>query len=199
MSLQLRQHIETVWTRSIGLPPDLTAEEIDRFLDRETETISALIEQGMGTAQGPTIAQWKAEHNGQEPDYPTKVALINTARLHITEQVLQQNLYEKIPPEPDDPTPQEALEIDRGPERWRDPLSRSEPTPELEKLTDQWFPAKSTLWRVMLAYLLQSMDEDGATIPTGPQDPAMATVVFRLEAAMMADGQPLDGPGALAP
>jgi hypothetical protein len=201
MALQIRQTVEQVWTQSIGLPPDMMPAEIDRFLGQQTENLLAVIEQAMGTAQGPLVAQWKADHNGREPDFQTKVALINTARARITEQVLQDHLYDKIPPEIEEPTPSEQPEPvpAAAMDRWRNPLTRSEPSPELEEQTDRWFPAKSTLWRVMLSYLLQAMREDGLPTPNGPQDPEMTAVIDRLEAAMIADGQPLDGPGALVP
>lgn len=205
MSGQIFAEVSRVWTDLIGLPESMTESEKQEFLQERTAEISAQIELSMGTAQGPLVASFKSEH-GREPDFPTKLALIETARAQITAQVLQEMLYEQIP-EALDPFPEEAdsgnvpeksAEQNRNdPQRWRKALVRSEPRKEIEELTDQLFPTRSTLYRVMAAYLMQTLSEDGRQIPTSSSDPLLPSFISQLEAAMVEDGQPLDGPGAL--
>lgn len=205
MSGQILAEVSRVWTEEIGLPESMTESEKQTFLQERTEEISAQIESSMGTAQGPLVARFKSEY-GREPDFPTKLALIETARAQITAQVLQEMLYEQIPGAID-PFPEEtdnesapekqSEESPADPQRWRKALVRSEPRKEIEELTDQLFPTRSTLYRVMAAYLMQTLSEDGRQIPTSSSDPLLPSFISQLEAAMVEDGQPLDGPGAL--
>ncbi|KZM71634.1 hypothetical protein [Nocardia terpenica] len=202
MSNQIRQIVEQTWREHIGLPPEWSPEQISTFLDRETRAISRQIADRMGTAQGPAVARWKTENPGQEPDYLTLVALINTGRQQITEEVLTEALYDKIPvhDEPLDAGPGEPVTADVVPaDRWRVPTARRpEPDTELEELADRLLPTRSTLVRVMAAHLLQVMREDGQPLPEAHDSAAMSSFMNRLETGMRKDGQPLDGPGALA-
>ena len=205
MSGQILAEVSRVWTQEIGFPESMTESAKQAFLQERTEEISAQIELSMGTAQGPLVARFKSEH-GREPDFSTKLALIETARAQITAQVLQEMLYEQIPGALDpfqeetdnESTPESQSEETRtDPQRWRKALVRSEPPKEIEELTDQLFPTRSTLYRVMAAYLMQTLSEDGQQIPTSSNDPLLPSFISQLEAAMVEDGQPLDGPGAL--
>lgn len=201
MSYQIRQIVAQTWREHIGLPPEWSPRQVTTFLDQEATSICSEIEARMGTAQGPAVARWKAENPGQEPDYPTLVALINTGRHQITEEVLAEALYDKIPPpaDPVNPLPDnpQTSSVERA-DRWRFPAARTEPDAGLDELADQLLPHRSTLVRVMAAHLLQAMREDGQPPPAGPDDPAMSSYISRLEAGMRLDGQPLVGPGALA-
>jgi len=201
MSYQIRQIVERTWREHIGLPPEWNAQQITTFLDQQTTSISVQIEARMGTAQGPAVARWKAENPGREPDYSTLTALINTGRQQVTEEVLTEALYDKVPvldePLPDGPGEPVDPVVAPG-ERWRFPTARTqEPDPDLEELADRLLPARSTLVRVMAAHLLQAMREDSQPLPTLDDGPAMSLFTNRLEAGMLLDGQPLDGPGAL--
>ncbi|WP_225730458.1 MULTISPECIES: hypothetical protein [unclassified Nocardia] len=203
MSQQIREIVEQTWHNHIGLPPEWTPTQTEEFLARETAAICSEIDRRTTSAQPQAIQRWKAEH-GQEPDYLTTVGLLNNTRQSITEQVLTEALYEKIPPEPQDvlETPDAPTDLDEqvdAAQRWRDPMARTpDPDPDLDELADRLLPHRSTLVRVMAAHLLQVMREDGQPLPTGPDDPAVAPFTNRLEQGMQADGQPLDGPGALA-
>jgi hypothetical protein len=202
MSYQIRQIVEQTWREHIGLPSEWTPQQITTFLDREAGAICRQIEARMGTAQGPAVARWKAGNPGQEPDYPTLTALINTGRNQITEEVLTEALYDKIPidHEPShEEVPGDPVNTDMEPaNRWRFPTARTpEPDADLEELADRLLPMRSTLVRVMAAHLLQTMREDGLPLPDEEDVPAMLSFMNRLESGMTADGQPLDGPGAL--
>ncbi|KZM75490.1 hypothetical protein [Nocardia terpenica] len=202
MSHQIRQIVETTWREHIGLPTEWSPTQIDSFLDQQTASICGEIEQRMGTAQGPAVARWKLEHPGQEPDYMTLVALINTGRAQVTEEVLSEALYEKVP-EPEDSRDDLPVEparrmVSSSPDRWRFPDQRTpEPDADLDALADRLLPNRSTLVRVMAEHLLQTMREDNQPLPDVRHDPAMLSFINRLEAGMRLDGQPLDGPGAL--
>ncbi|NUS42341.1 MAG: hypothetical protein HOQ24_01395 [Mycobacteriaceae bacterium] len=202
MSQEIRQIVEQTWRDHIGLPPEWTPQQTATFLDQETSAICGQIEARMGTAQGPAAARWKAENPGQEPDYLTGVALINTGRNQITEEVLTEALYDKVPindePLPDEAPGGQAKKNVEPAARWRFPAARTpEPDADLEELADRLLPTRSTLVRVMAAHLLQAMREDGQPLPEETGAAAMSSFTNRLEAGMRQDGQPLDGPGAL--
>ncbi|MBF6064700.1 hypothetical protein IU495_28490 [Nocardia terpenica] len=201
MSNQIRQIVEQTWREHIGLPPEWSPEEITSFLDRETTSICRQIADRMGTAQGPAVARWKAENPGQEPDYLTLTALINTGRQQVTEEVLTEALYDKIPVHDEllDAGPGEPVDAEVDPaDRWRVPTARTpEPDADLEELADRLLATRSTLVRVMAAHLLQAMREDDQPLPDAHNSAAMSSFTNRLEAGMLTDGQPLDGPGAL--
>lgn len=207
----IRQIVAQTWRESIGLPQEWTAPEKAEFLDREAARISALIETEMG-GQGPLVAQWTAEH-GEPPNYPTTVALIEQARRSITDTVLQNELYDKIPHDPDPFPPmvsvEEAEERDQltdqvrraralgDPTRWTHPLRRNEPTPDLVELSRILWPDRSALFRVTGSFLLQVRTEDSEPIPTGPTDPLAASFTNQVREALIEAGRPLDGPGKL--
>lgn len=203
MSYEIRQIVERAWREHIGLPPEWSTQQIATFLDRETSSICGQIETRIGTAQGPAVARWKAENPGREPDFPTLTALINTGRRQVTEEVLTEALYDKVPfvEEPlDDDAPAESVSAAVAPaDRWRFPTARTpEPDADLDELADLLLPTRSTLVRVMAAHLLQVMREDGQPLPLASDLVAMSLFTNRLEHGMLLDGQPLDGPGALA-
>ncbi|RJO77645.1 hypothetical protein D5S18_07885 [Nocardia panacis] len=203
MTQQIHALVEQTWRDHIGLPPEWTPEQTRRFLNGEAAAICTEIDRRIPGAQLLTLQRWKSEH-GHEPDYPTTVGLLNNARQSITELVLTEALYEKIPPENDAAeleTPSAATYPDNlvdAVQRWRYPWARTpEPDRDLDDLADLLLPHRSTLVRVMAAHLLQVMREDGQTLPVGPADPALSPFTNRLEEGMRADNQPLDGPGAL--
>ncbi|NNH73000.1 hypothetical protein HLB23_24590 [Nocardia uniformis] len=201
MSQQIHAIVETTWRQHIGLPPEWTTEQINSFLTTETATICTEIERRTVAGQQQALAQW-AKATGREPDYLTTVGLINNLRNQVTEAVLTEALYEKIPVAPETPAdsePKTAVAVSASPDRWRDPATRTpEPDPDLDALADQLLPHRSTLVRVMAAHLLQTMREDGEPLPGEVNDPRSASFINRLEQGMRADRLPLDGPGALA-
>lgn len=201
MSQQIRAIVETTWRQYIGLPPEWTPEQIDSFLATETASICTEIERRIVATQPQALAQWKAA-TGREPDYLTTAGLINNLHSQVTEAVLTEALYEKLPePEetPAEGAPKTAVAASTSPDRWRDPATRTpEPDPDLDALADRLLPHRSTLVRVMAAHLLQTMREDREPLPSEASDPGSASFINRLEHGMRADQLPLDGPGALA-
>ncbi|WP_051179973.1 hypothetical protein [Nocardia concava] len=201
MSQQIRAIVETTWRVHIGLPPEWTNEQIERFLSAETATIDTEIQRRIAAYKPQALARWRAQ-TGLEPDYLTTVGLINNLRNQVTEAVLTEALYEKIPAAQDTPVedaqPTEAP-LDSSAERWRNPATRTnEPDPDLDDLADRLLPHRSMLMRVMAAHLAQAMREDGEPLPVDPSDPRLASFINRLEQGMRADRLPLDGPGARA-
>ncbi len=202
MSQQIRAIVEQTWRNHIGLPADWTPAQTEEFLTSQTTTICAEIDRRTTDMQAQTLRQWMSDHR-REPDYLTKAGLLNNLRQMITEQVLTEALYEKIPPEADETLEPETLSGTadlpvEAADRWRYPVARTaEVDPDLDELADRLLPHRSTLVRVMAAHLLQAMREDGQPLPTSPGDPALAPFTNQLEQGMQADNQPLDGPGAL--
>ncbi len=202
MSQQIHAIVERTWREHIGLPTEWTPAQTESFLTSQTATICAEIDRRTADTQTHALQQWTTDH-GSEPDYLTKVGLLNNQRQLITEQVLTEALYEKTPLEADETLEPETLSDTadlpvQAMDRWRYPAARTaEVDPDLDELADRLLPHRSTLVRVMAAHLLQVMREDGQPLPSGPGELALAPFTNRLEQGMQADSQPLDGPGAL--
>ncbi|MCX5042490.1 hypothetical protein OG921_04795 [Aldersonia sp. NBC_00410] len=209
----IRQIVEQTWRDAIGFPPDWTPTQVDTFLDSEADRLAEMIETQMGSAQGSLVDEWIRKHD-HAPDYPTTVSLIETARRSITEQVLTSELYEKIPNR-EDPFPpamsvpewRESQEREQrtrlseakgDPQRWKHPLRRSDPQPEIDELARRLWPDRSALFRVTGSFLLQTRQEDAQPIPTGPEDPLAVSFTNLVSEALTETGRPLDGPGKLA-
>ena len=97
MSTEIYQEVRRIWTEWIGLPEPMTAAEREVFLAERYGEICARIEVGMGTAQGPLLAKYQEEHGGDHPDFRTAAAMIAAGRRQVTEIVMREMLYEKIP------------------------------------------------------------------------------------------------------
>ena len=208
---ELRQLVEVTWRTRIGLPAEWSETQKATFIDDQTLRISDLIETQMH-GQGPLVRQWWDQH-GEAPDYPTTLALIETARRSITETVLQEELYEQIPhSEEDFPEPvsvaearereilQEQVRLQEAAgdrDRWTDPLRRRDPSSEASELSHQLWADRSALFRVTGAFLLQARTEDNEPVPTGPSDRLAASFTNQVSEALVAAGKPLDGPGKL--
>lgn len=207
----IRQIVEQTWRTSIGVPPQWSEQQTRDFFDSEADRIAELIEEQMG-GRGPLVAQWTAEH-GHAPDYLTTVRLIETARRSITEVVLAEELYEKIPNQ-EDPFPpltsveqwdeeQQAQEEARlaeaagDPDRWKHPLRRRDPEPLIAELARMLWADRSALFRVTGAFLLQARHEDNQPLPTGTSDPLAASFTNQVREALIEAGKPLDGRGKL--
>ena len=183
----------------LPLPPDHTPEQRQQWLAQEADRLAAKAFDLSHEMAEAAIQDWIRRH-GQHPDYLTKVALVNTARLSAQEIVLHNEIYEQIPLEEEDDSPGEdllgigSLDAEQGirpdptgvgwQERWKDPDYRTDPSEELEALVAQIWPQPtfSTMFQILAGYLLAARREDGEPVPTSSRDPLAAQLAPLIDA-----------------
>lgn len=168
----------------------------EAFLDREADRISRQVAQLAAEMGEQSISDWESR-NGRHPDYLTKTGLLNTARASALEIVLQQELYEKLPSEPEEPDEQTTTaEADRAQlpwdQRWTRTAYRTEPDETLEDLAATVWPAPdfSVVFQIKAGYLLAALAEDGQPLPSRPDEDLAAALAKLVYADLKSDGLP---------
>jgi len=190
-SPEIRQIVAQVYSGSLQLPPEWDQTRRAEFIETEAAKISYQVAELAAEMGAQAVGEW-TRTQGAHPDYLTKVGLLNTARAQAMEIVLNQELYEQIPTEDDEPTDlwgeQDQPLPDRSQvpwdQRWTQPVYRSDPSEDIEALiADLWpDPGHSAVFRIKAGYLLAARAEDGLPLPTGPGDPLtdeLARMVYR--------------------
>lgn len=101
-SPEIRQIVHEVYSQHLSLPPDIPVDQREQFLDQEAARISRRVAELAADLGERSINDWQTR-TGQHLDFVTKTGLLNTARASAMEIVLQEELYEQIPPPPEDP------------------------------------------------------------------------------------------------
>lgn len=194
--------VARVWTNWIGLPQEWTREQQQEHLAKETARIETLIDDAI-PGQGHLVTSYQREH-GTSPDYPTTVRMINQARAQVREVVLTQELYSLIPDSEEEEIETDPLVIARqqsaeeealrhshrnDPDRWKKLLRSSEPTPEIEALSQKLWGDQSAYLRVFGERLLQARQEDGQRLPQSQTDPLFPAFTNQLDQALIDKGQ----------
>ncbi len=163
--------------------------ELDRvsyedFVTDRTAELEQTIAETAASTEHQVIATWEASM-GREAGHQERVNLITQARLSAQEIALA-NLWEGYQ-DPEDLALREAeqaqIEQDAAEEqamrslpamaRWTTTVA-SDPTQEVEELTEQVWPSEAIGFQVYAASLLQARSEDQMPLPTGPDDPLAA-------------------------
>jgi hypothetical protein len=115
-----------------------------RLLDQEAARLTRQVAELAADLSEQAIQDW-ISRTGDHPDVITKVGLVNNATLQAKEVVLTQELYELIPPPPDQdleslPPMPDRREVpwDR---RWTHTQYRTEPSEDQEDLVTAVWPA----------------------------------------------------------
>ena len=106
-SPEIQQIVTEVYTSHDLLPSEWTPQRQRDFLDREAARLSRQVAEVAADLSEHAIQEW-ISRTGDHPDVMTKVGLVNNATLQAKEIVLNQELYELIPP-----PPEEDLEVSR--------------------------------------------------------------------------------------
>jgi hypothetical protein len=121
---------------------------------------------------------------------------VNNATLQAKEVVLSQELYELIPPPPEDLVEQDPPMPDRSTvpwdRRWTHTQYRTDPTPDQEDLVTAVWPAPdfSGLFRIKAGYLIAARAEDQLGLPTDRHDPLAVQLTQMVYQDLRADGLP---------
>jgi len=195
-SPEIQELVEQVYTSHHLLPPEWTPQQQQGFLDREAGRLSRQVGELAAQMAEQFVQDWISRH-GDHPDYMTKVGLVNNATNQAKEIVLSQELYELIPPEPDEPEPENLppmpdhsqVSWDR---RWTHTQYRTEPTEDQVDLVAAVWPAPdfSDLFRIKAEYLIAARAEDALTLPADRTDPLAAQLAQMVYADLRADGLP---------
>ncbi len=203
MSERIRQIVERVWTEHLVIPPEWTEQERAAFFQTEAMRLGERISQLQIDTQQTVIGQWRAAHDGRDPDYLTQVGLINSAREQAEEIVLAQELYEQIPEEEEDllepargewdeanwghlPEGGEAWAVAarRNPDRWKT-VFRSDPTEDVEAAIEAVWPQESLSFQVSMGLLWQARVEDDKPVPAVAAPPRTQPRARRARAALI--------------
>jgi hypothetical protein len=194
-SPEIQQIVTEVYTSHDLLPPEWTSQQQYDFLDREAARLSRQVAQLAADLSEQAIQDWIVR-TGDHPDVMTKVGLVNSATLQAKEVVLSQELYELIPPPPEDLVEQDPPMPDRSTvpwdRRWTHTQYRTDPTPDQEDLVTAVWPAPdfSGLFRIKAGYLIAARAEDRLGLPTDRHDPLAVQLTQMVYQDLRADGLP---------
>jgi hypothetical protein len=102
-SPEIRQIVAKVYAGALKLPQEWSRAQREAFLEGEAARISYQVAELAAEMGAQAVGEW-TRTRGQHPDYLTKVGLLNTARNQAMEIVLNNELYEQIPTEEDQPS-----------------------------------------------------------------------------------------------
>lgn len=196
-SPEIRKIVHEVHTRYLSLPEALSPAQQEQFLDQEANRISRLVADLAAELGEQAIVDWQ-NRNGQPPDFTTKTGLLNSARASAMEIVLHEQLYEKIPQEPEAQQNQEQITppVDRAQlpwdQRWTRTAYRTDPDETLEALAETVWPDPdfSVVFRIKAGYLLAARAEDGQPLPSQPGEDLAAELAKLVYADLKSDGLP---------
>lgn len=192
-SPEIAQIVAQVYTEHLALPPEWTPAQRQGFLNQTAATLSRRIAELAAELGEQAVEEWASEH-GQHPDYLTKVGLLNTATAEAKEIVLNNQLYELIPP----PEPQ-GQDLEQSSDqalpwtqRWTHTLHRSEPDDAIEDLVAALWPAPefSAVFRIKAGYLLAARAEDQLALPRQASDPLAVELAQMVYQDLRDDGLP---------
>ena len=169
------------------------------FITAEAAKISSMAASMAETLWEQAITAWSRHRNGQTPNHATKVALLEAARKQAAQTVLNNELYELIATDENDPrrrgrppTRSWTRAQVGWAQRWTNPAYQSEPTEDLEALIDRLWPAPdfSGPFRIKAGYLLAARAEDGLIPPAHHEDPLTAELAQMIYSDLRTDGLP---------
>ena len=193
-SPEIARIVAEVYSRHLTLPSDWTPGQRQGFLDQTAASLSRQIAELAAELGERAVDQWTADH-GTQPDYLTKVGLLNSAAASAKEIVLSEQLYELIPPpqETEEP-PRTLVSRDDVPwtQRWTQTQYRTDPDEATEDLVAQLWPspAFSAVFRIKAGYLLAARAEDRLPPPQKPGDPLAVELTELVYQDLRDDGLP---------
>lgn len=199
----VRAEVSRIWREWIGMDPALSVGEREAQIDAEALRLTSMVDQMVGDSPHGFLAeQWRQEHPGQEPDFPTTVALIETARRSARSKVLEMELYPQLTAEATSQTEQELAEISataaaearrlreaRDPNRWR--RSMVEVSELAERIVSRvWGTAGTFEFQMLALSLVQQRLEDNEPTPTTSADPVREELEAMIDEQMRSQTTP---------
>jgi hypothetical protein len=194
-SPEIQQIVAQVYTAYGLLPSAWTPDHQRALLNAEAARLSRQVAELAADLSAHAIADWTARA-GHHPDMMTKVGLLNTATMQAKEIVLTRELYDLIPPTPEDLDDTPSVPPDRSElawnRRWTHTQYRTDPTEDQEDLAAAVWPspAYSAVFRIKAGYLLAARAEDQLPLPRNHNDPLAAELAQMVYADLRADSLP---------
>ena len=157
--------------------------QFEDFLTAEVTRMEAEIAQTQSQTELATIAAWKDQHGGNDPDVLTTQRLYQQARYSAEETVLATLWEGHRSPEDDDQPTEPNPDTMTGMQRWLTP-SAIEATRETEQLTERVWPDQTPRFQVYAEQLLQARLTDGLAVPDGPEHPLVPELSAIVDAAL---------------
>ncbi|OZD60812.1 hypothetical protein CH263_20190 [Rhodococcus sp. 06-1059B-a] len=189
----ITQDVMKLYLEHVGLPTELSPEDQQEFLERESERIAERIDNMKIHMQDQVLERYLRQ-NGEPAPYLEKVGLINQAWAQATEFVIDEEIYGRLPADmeaypPDQESAASEAERDQAqiqvhksdPERWRDPLNCEDPDREADNLTDLLWPGQTVQFLYYAAHLVAARIEDGQPYPTSRNHPLYPSFTSLLE------------------
>ncbi len=177
------QDVMKLYLEHVGLPTELSPEDQQEFLERESERIAERIDNMKVHMQDQVLTRYVRE-NGEPAPYLEQVGLINQAWAQATDFVINEEIYNQLPEDmeaypPDQESAEAEAERDRAriqvhksdPERWRNPLNCADPIESTRSLIRLLWKDKPVRFQYYAVHLLQARMEDDQPYPTSPQHP----------------------------
>ncbi|KIQ14146.1 hypothetical protein [Rhodococcus sp. MEB064] len=177
------QDVMKLYLEHVGLPTELSPEDQQEFLERESERIAERIDNMKVHMQDQVLTRYVRE-NGHPAPHSEQVGLINQAWAQATDFVINEEIYGKLPEDmeaypPDQESAETEAERDRAriqvhrsnPERWRQPVNCEDPATSTRQLQDLLWEEKPSRFRYYAVHLLQARIEDDQPYPTSREHP----------------------------
>ena len=177
------QDVMKLYLEHVALPRELSPEDQQEFLERESGRIAERIANMQVHMQEQFLTRYVRE-NGHPAPHPEQVHLIDEARSQAMDFVINEEIYGELPEDmeaypPDEESSEAEAERDRAriqvhrsdPERWRNPLNCADPDKEAGALTDLLWEEKPARFRYYAAHLIAAKIEDSQPYPTSRQHP----------------------------
>ncbi|MGU3438245.1 hypothetical protein ACNHUS_35200 [Actinomycetes bacterium M1A6_2h] len=189
----ITQEIMALYLQHQGLPPELSPDDQQEYLERESERIAERIDNMKIHMQSQVLESYLRE-NGHPAPYLEQVGLINQAWQQATDFVIDEEIYNQLPVEmeaypQDQESPEAEAERDRAriqvhrndPERWRNPLNCADPEESTRALTGQLWQEKPGRFRYYAVHLMQAKIEDDLPYPTSRSHPLFPSFTSLLD------------------
>ena len=199
MSTEIHQIVCRVYENFLSLPEEWSPARRTEFLEDEAARMSDRVADLEDHMASHAINEWRRTHDGDFPDFSTKVGMLNNARLQAIEVVLSNELYELIPEEEDEPIAlwgegQPIPDRSQTPwdQRWTIVELRTDPSEAIEDLIDRLWPksAYTAVFRIKVGYLLAARAEDAMALPHDPQEPLAQELAQMVYGDLRHDGWP---------
>lgn len=176
MSETTHRAVQAAWEQTNRDQEFPTQDALATAMEVEADRLDELIGQLTQTLRDQGIAEHQQAHQGHLPPFLEAVAIGNKARARAEETILRQELGEAV-----ELATQQTEDLDEdqnwrtSPDRWRtDTDLLDDPTPEIDRLTEEIWPERPVRFQVMAAYLMQTRYEDSKPIPETADDPLTA-------------------------
>lgn len=177
------QDLMKLYLEHVGLPPELSPEDQQEFLERESERIAERIDNMKIHMQDRALRRYVQE-NGHPAPYLEQTGLIEQAWAEATTFVIDEEIYGQLPenlddfPEDEEPTSVQTerelarIQVHRSdPERWRNPLNCADPQKWARNLMFQLWADRPGKFHYFAGHLLQARIEDDQPYPTSTTHP----------------------------